>query len=151
MSLVFSAIDSDQTDGLWSKVRDGFAEVKRRWPNAVTWQPDNVQESLKGGSAQLVFIYDDMNRVGYFVVRKFREEFKMTPYLHIWMAYLYPEYRGKVRDYLPETMAYIERIAKQHSCQYIEMDSPRIGWKNLLRKFKMNQHREVYRKELGHG
>jgi len=82
------------------------------------------------------------------LTRKFKEEFNTTLYLHIWLAYLYPNYRGRAREFMPEVMDYLEKKAMKLGCKYMEMDSPRVGWQRLLMGHNMNKHREVYRKEM---
>lgn len=148
MGLVFSVLDKNQIGGLWSLIQSGVDEVKTRWPQATTWRTDDVQRALRADTARLIFVYDHGERVGYVIVRLFQEEFNRTPYVHIWLAYLYPEHRGKVHQYLPEVLEYLDREADKKWCKYYEMDSPRPGWARLLEKYHIKKHRVVYRKEI---
>jgi ribosomal protein S18 acetylase RimI-like enzyme len=136
----------EQIAGLWPHMGPGLDETYRRWQKYVEWVPNDFFNAVKKDRARVAFMYDKGRRIGFLVYRYFWEEFSNKKYLHIWMAYLYPEYRFKLKEYLPQGMEYLENTAKKQDCKYIELDSLRKGWGLLMPDMK--KQRVVYRKEL---
>jgi hypothetical protein len=148
MPLVFSEVGSEQVNGLWPHISQGADETYRRWQDKVEWVPNDLFDTIRKDKAKVSFIYDDNKRIGFLVYRIFCEEFTMRKYLHIWLAYLYPEFRFKLSQYLPQGLNYLQKIAKYYDCTFIEMDSLRSGWERLLKEFGLKPRRIVYRKEI---
>lgn len=148
---VFTEMSPAQLEGLWMFISPGAEEIFRRWKNNVDWVPQDLYRAIKKDRATCNFIYKGKDRIGFIVTRNFRTEFDGKAYQHIWLAYLYPEYRGQARRVLPEAMAYLERQARRYQARYIEMDTARPGWTRLLEQQDFRPHRTVYRKELSYG
>lgn len=146
--LVFSEMRAEQIDGLWVYLSDGVNETYRRWQKHLSWVPNDVFQTVRRDKAQVSFIYNNGTRIGFLIHRIFWEEFSNRKYMHIWFAYLYPEFRFKLKEYLPQGLDYLFKKAKSLSCYFIEMDSLRDGWRKALSDFNMKPRRLVYRKEI---
>lgn len=144
--LVFSEMAPEQITGLWPHVGQAVDETYRRWKDFVGWVPNDLFAAVKKDTARIAFMYDKGVRIGFLVYRYFWEEFSHKKYMHIWLAYLYPEFRFRLRKYLPQGMEYLGKTAKRQSCNYIEMDTLRKGWGKLMPDMK--PQRVVYRKEI---
>lgn len=148
MPLVFSEMSPAQVTGLWPHVSQGAEEIYRRWQKVVEWVPNDLYEAIRKDRARVSFMYDQGVRIGFLVYRIFWEEFTNKKYLHIWLAYLYPEFRFRLKDYLPQGLDHLSKTAKHYECKFMEMDSLRKGWQILLNDFGMKPKRLVYRKEI---
>lgn len=150
---VFTQMDPAQLEGLWIFISPGAEEIYRRFQDHVDWVPQDLFRAIKQDRATVHFIYQNhgKERIGFIVTRNFRTEFDGKPYQHIWLAYLYPEYRGQARMVLPEAMQYLERQARRHQVRFIEMDTARPGWIRMLEKEDFKPHRTIFRKELSYG
>jgi hypothetical protein len=146
--LIFSEMAPEQITGLWPHMGQGIDETYRQWQKYAEWVPNDIFTTIKKDQAKVAFMYRDGTRIGFLIYRYFWEEFSKTKYLHIWLAYIYPEFRGKIGDYLPQWSDYFVKVCKLNNCKYIEMDTMRDGWEKLLVKEGMNPRRTVYRKEL---
>lgn len=146
--LIFSEISPEQTAGLWPHLSQGIDETYRRWQKHVEWVPNDFFDSIRKDRAKVAFMYDDGKRIGFLIYRLFYEEFTNKKYLHIWLAYIYPEFRHRIRIYLPQWSDFFDKMVRFHGCRFMEMDSLRNGWTKMLDKFNMKLRRLVYRKEF---
>jgi hypothetical protein len=146
--LVFSEVEPKQIDGLWPYLIPAIDEYQQRFGKEIDWTQTDVLQALKADTGRIVFVYQKGLRIGFMIVRGFQGEFKKQKYMHIWLGYLYPEYRGHIREYLPQAFDYLAKMAVKGGAQYIEMDTPRPGWKRLMSQIGMNLQRTVYRKEI---
>lgn len=147
--MILSEIEPGQIDGLWNRYVPALDEYLRRWPHNIEWKKDDVKDAIRKKTARLVNVYDGDNQVAFFLYRNFQEEFGNTKYIHLWLGYVYPDHRGRVREFLPSMFQYLNKISRKTGAKYIEMDSPRSGWERIMERFEMNPRRTVYRKEVG--
>ena len=148
MSFLFTETQPEQITGLMPMISVGLDETYKRWNKQVDWTPRDIYYSIKKGLAQLNFIYEDKTRIGLVITRYFLAEFEQKKYMHVWLLYLYPEYRRKIWRLLPELSEFLVKKSKRDGGRYIEMDSPRPGWDRLLYGRHMERNRTVYRKEI---
>ena len=148
MSYLFTETSPEQITGLMPIISMGLDETYKRWHDSVDWTPRDIYNSIKQDKAQLNFIYEGKTRIGFIITRYFYTEFERTKYMHVWLMYLYPEYRRKIWRVLPEMSEFLVRKSKHDGARFIEMDTPRKGWDRLLNGKHMKRQRTVYRKEI---
>lgn len=145
---LFTETQPEQITGLMPLISMGLNETYRRWKDSVDWVPGDIFNSIKRDRAQLNFIYEGKVRIGFVITRYFLTEFSNVKYMHVWLLYIYPEYRGKIRQVLPELAVFLVKKSTHDQAKYIEMDTPRGGWNRLLTGKFMRPHRAVYRREV---
>jgi hypothetical protein len=146
--LLFSELEPGQIDGLWPRYIQGLQEFSRRWPEHADWKMEDFKRSIRTDTARIVNCYDTGSMIGFIVYRRFKEEFSNKKYIHVWMAYIYPEHRGKISQYLPDAFEFLNKVGLKTGAKYIEFDSPRKGWGRLINRLNINTRRIVYRKEV---
>lgn len=149
MKLIFSEVEPAQIPGLWVHLKPGIDEYLKRFSQHINWTGKDVLEALKKDTARTIFLYQGGERIGFMVVRGFREEFNAnSKYMHLWLGYLDKDHRGNIREYLPQAFDYLAKLASKSGAKYIEMDTPRQGWGRLMPDVGMTPNRTVYRKEI---
>lgn len=122
-------------------------EIYRLSNGTFNWKVPDVKAALENKKALACFVYYHGVRVGFFVLRFFEDEFNRKKYVHVWLAYQYPDIHPEI-DLVVETWGWIEKEARKLGAVYIEWDSNRAAWQKRAVDLGAKPHRTVYRKEL---
>ena len=147
MSLVISKLEASHVAGLWPYIEAGVKEIHRLSGGSFGWGPLDVRAALEQKKALACFVYFDKERVGFFILRFFEDEFSRKKYVHVWLAYQYPDFHPQ-SDLMIEVWDWIENEARKLGARYIEWDSNRAAWQKRAVDLGAKPHRTVYRKEL---
>jgi len=145
--LAFSMLEAKSIPGMWQAIKPGVEHIRKLSQDKFDWKPEDVMTDLMNKRSVLFFVYKNNQRLGFFVIRFFNQEFTKARYMHVWLAYRNPEtYRmGDVSVPVWEKM---EQLARKYEAKYIEFDSPRGSWARKMMKQGVRPHRTVYRKEI---
>ena len=135
----------------WPFIRAGLASIKARQGHRSTWTPEHVRAALvgQGGqapTAELWLATIDDKPVAFTITQSLVDGFlHIANGLFIWFAYSKPEVSGTVR---PIMDAYMEQIARERGCSYIEAYTARPGLGRALKRHGWVKVLEVLRKPL---
>lgn len=145
--LVFSMVEAKSVPGLWSAIKPGVEHIHKLSNGTFGWKPEDVMADLMNKRSILFFVYKNDQRLGFFIIRFFKEEFTTNKYLHVWLAYRDAK-TYRMGDVSIPVWQKIEQLAKKYEAKYIEFDSPRGSWARKMMKQGVRPHRTVYRKEI---
>lgn len=129
----FDLIPPDSLHAAWPRVKAGLLRVLEVSPER--WLPEDVFTHLRLNRAQLYAGWDGERYAGFFVTENKKDIFTNEPYLSVWCLYGEPtqgEHFADARQFVSETMAFIDGLARNVGAKWIAMDG-RSGWARYLK------------------
>ena len=146
--MIISKLDPAQAVSFWDTFSPGVEEIHLLSRGEFGWQPADVLRAFKDREAAGCFVYDNEERVGWFIYRYMVEAASRRPFCHIWLAWAEPKWRGKLKEIQAFCTEWLAKEARKYHCKYLEMDSNRAGWMRDGPRLGFKPHRIVFRKEI---
>ena len=150
-NLHFDRVELDKVKNEWDHILDTLPSFHRR--NAdVDWSWYNLYECLTKGYANLIWIKQGQENVGY-VVYNWLKEMKGTSYMNLWLYYLYPEYRQGLKatkEITCKMLSYLTELCRLAGAEYLSMPTTNQAWRRLLGDFVQVKSITLYR-SCSHG
>ena len=146
--MIVSKLEPAQAVSLWDNLEPGVQEIYLHSGGTFGWAPADVLAAFRNKEATACFVYEGEERLGWFVYRFMVEAATRRPYCHVWLAWVKPEWRGKMNGVMAGCADWLTKEVKKRGCKYIEMDSNRPGWMRDGPRLGFIPHRIVYRKEI---
>jgi len=117
----------------WTDVLRGLKRILEKSPER--WLPEDVYAHIKIGLAKLYLAFDPHYR-GFFIVEVKHDMFTNEKYLGVWCLYAEPQLgnRADVAQFVPETIGYLDAMARANECTRIQCEG-RPGWSEYLKGY----------------